>query len=186
MRVLSFLRALLMRNLKASKVKATGVMELDKFVPALMTFIANRLTNSGSALYRRAFGIGMMDFRIMAMLSIEPGASGARIAEVIDLDKAAVSRTLASLEKRKYVHVMPGAGRARKLSLTRAGEALYQKAWQLSQERERRLLSLLSSDEQRVLREILQRLLKSTALVAALSEPDSESRPQTVNVEVMR
>ena len=125
-----------------------AVMDLNRYVPALLIFIANRLTNSGSALYRRQLKLGMMDFRVLAMLSIEPGASGARIAEVIGLDKAAVSRTLASLESRTLVRSKNGIGRARQLTLTKSGSVLYQRAWLLAQERERRLITTFSASEQ--------------------------------------
>jgi DNA-binding MarR family transcriptional regulator len=149
---------------------AVGGMDLDRFVPALLTFIANRLTNSGSATYRRRFGIGMMDFRILAMLSIESGISGARIVEVIDLDKAAVSRTLASLEKRGLVSVAPGVGRARILRLTAEGRKIYDAAWQVALERENRLLSGLSEEERELLIKLLLRLLAATPHVAELVE----------------
>jgi DNA-binding MarR family transcriptional regulator len=136
----------------------------------LLLFISNRLTNSGSATYRRRFGIGMMDFRIMAMLSLEPGASGARIAEVIALDKAAVSRTLKSLERRGFVTAKPGLGRARVLTLTAEGRAVYKKMWTIAQERERRLLINLSPKEQEVLRDLLRRLLAAASFVGELAQ----------------
>ena len=151
-------------------------MDLARYVPALLVFIANRLTSSGSASYRRLFGIGIVDFRVMAMLSIEPGASGARICDVIGLDKAAVSRALKTLEERGYVTALPGQARARTVTLTTAGEALYQRAWKVAQRRETRLLSLLSPTEQEILRGLLRKVLAGTAL---LSEPVSnEARPR--------
>ena len=146
-------------------------MDLARYVPALLVFIANRLTSSGSATYRRRFGIGIVDFRVMAMLSIEPGVSGARICEVIGLDKAAVSRTLKTLEERGYVTALPGQARARTVTLTPAGEALYQRAWKMAQWREAKLLSLLSPTEQETLRSLLRTLLAGTALLAE-SMPD--------------
>jgi DNA-binding MarR family transcriptional regulator len=154
---------------RTARHKPPEKMDLDSFVPALLIFISNRLTNSGSALYRGRLGIGMMDFRVMAMLTIEPGASGTRIAAVIDLDKAAVSRTLRSLERRGLVRAARGAGSARSLTLSPAGSALYERAWQLSKERERRLLLPLSSRERVVVRDLLRRLLAATAHVAELA-----------------
>ena len=149
--------------------KPSEQIDLERFVPALLTFISNRVTNSASATYRRRFDIGVLDFRVMVMLSIEPGASGARIAEVIDLDKAAVSRTLNSLHRRGLISAAPGHGRARILALTAAGEATYGKVRQVAMERERLLLADLSAEDRETLRGLLRRLLAATPRLTELA-----------------
>lgn len=152
------------------KEKASPTMDLDRYVPALLNFISNRLTTSGSDTYRRKFGLGIMEFRIMAMLSIEPDISGARIAEVIHLDGAAVSRTLQALKERGLVRIDQGQGRSRLAALTGKGRKLYGQAWLIGQERERRLVAGFSEEELDTLTGYLRRLLAATADVAKLSE----------------
>jgi DNA-binding MarR family transcriptional regulator len=137
-------------------------MDLDRYVPALLNFISNRLTSSGSATYRRRFGLGYMDYRLLAMLSIEPGVSGTRAAEVIHLDLAAVSRTLNSLEGRGLVTAVAGYGRTRCWTLTAEGERIYAAAWEVGRERERRLLADLTAEEQETFRELLVRVRQAS------------------------
>jgi DNA-binding MarR family transcriptional regulator len=151
-------------------------MDLDRFMPALLTFVANRLGSTGSATFRRRFNIGMMDFRILAMLSVESNISGARIADVIDLDKAAVSRTLQSLKRRRLVSITPGPGRIRIATLTPAGRALYDRAYKVSQERERLLLTGFSRAEHEVLIDFVRRMLANTPRLTELAsqEPDKK------------
>lgn len=134
-------------------------MDLDRFTPALITFVANRLSSSGSATYRSRFNIGIMDFRVLAMLSVESGICGARIAEVVGLDKAAVSRTLRSLKRRGLVSIVPGVGRNRMAALTPKGEDLFRRAHDMARQRERLLLSTFSADERETLVDFLHRLL---------------------------
>lgn len=166
------------KRAKSAAGAAQPAMDLGRFVPALLTFVANRLTNSASVTYRRRFGIGVLDFRVMAMLVIEPGVSGARIAEVIGLDKAAVSRTLKSLQSRGFVSAKAGRGRARVLTLTAAGRRVYDKAWKVAQERERILLSAMSAREQEVFRDLLRRALTATRLLTDLADEPLSKRAE--------
>jgi DNA-binding MarR family transcriptional regulator len=162
---------------RATPRKSGERIDLERFVPALLTFVANRLTNSASATYRRLFGIGVLDFRVMVMLALEPGVSGARIAEVIDLDKAAVSRTLRSLEKRGLISAAAGHGRARILRLTAAGETLYNEVEKLAQQRERVLLADLPPEDRETLRRLLRQLLLATARVASIATEPTTRQP---------
>jgi predicted transcriptional regulator len=80
-------------------------LDLDRYVPAFITFIANKLSNSATAFYQRQFGVNVTEWRIMSLLAIEPGIPASRICHVIGFDKGPVSRTLAGLEKRGLVSI---------------------------------------------------------------------------------
>lgn len=151
-------------------------MDLDRFAPALLTFVANRLSSTGSATYRRRFDIGMMDFRILAMLSVESDISGARIAEVIDLDKAAVSRTLQSLKRRRFVSIAQGPGRIKTAALTPLGRELYERAYVVSRERERLILAGFSKAEHEVLIDFMRRMLANTPRLTELANQEPEKK----------
>ena len=45
---------------------------LDSYTPAYLTFLANKLYGGASAIYRRRFGVGIVEWRIMSLLAIEP------------------------------------------------------------------------------------------------------------------
>src|SRR6201989_3726627 len=79
------------------------LLDLDRYVPAFITFIANKLSNSATVFYQRNFGVNVTEWRIMSLLAIEPGIPASRICHVIGFDKGPVSRTLAGLEKRGLV-----------------------------------------------------------------------------------
>src|ERR1700750_2357584 len=85
---------------KPAPTEAGPTLDLDRYVPAFITFIANKLSNSATAFYQRQFGVIVTEWRIMSLLAIEPVIPASRICHVIGFDKAPVSRTLASLDKR--------------------------------------------------------------------------------------
>ena len=47
-------------------------MDMDAFVPAALTNLAQKITASASATYRPRFGVGITDWRIVALLASEP------------------------------------------------------------------------------------------------------------------
>ena len=142
-------------------------LDLDRYVPAFITFIANKLSNSATAFYQRQFGVNVTEWRIMSLLAIEPGIPASRICHVIGFDKGPVSRTLAGLEKRGLVSIRtdPNDGRTHSISLTARGRATHDKVIVAAFERERRLLSCLSKDEREVLIDLLRRLHENLGAV---------------------
>ena len=81
----------------------TTQLDLKVYVPALVTFLANKLSSGASNCYRKHFNIGVVEWRILALLRVERSITANRICQVIGLDKAAVSRALKSLHKRELV-----------------------------------------------------------------------------------
>ena len=73
-------------------------LNLDNYVPAYLTYLAGKISSSASATYRPKFGVGITDWRIMALLATEPWISAGRICDVIGLDKAAVSRSVRAMK----------------------------------------------------------------------------------------
>lgn len=136
------------------------ILDLTRYVPALVTFLSNKLSRSGSALYRRHFGVGIIEWRILAMLAVEPSIPATRICQVIGLDKGPVSRSLALMERRRLVTIRTDAvdTRRRLATLTPAGRALHDRIIVVALERERRLLSCLTPEERTVLIQLLNRL----------------------------
>lgn len=147
-------------------------LDLDRYVPAFITFIANKLSNSATAFYQRQFGVNVTEWRIMSLLAIEPGIPASRICHVIGFDKGPVSRTLTGLEKRGQVSIRtdPNDGRTHSISLTAKGRATHDKVIVAAFEREQRLLSCLSKDEREVLIDLLRRLHENLGAVTGGSE----------------
>ncbi len=133
-------------------------LDLDRYVPAFITFIANKLSNSATAFYQRNFGVNVTEWRIMSLLAIEPGIPASRICSVIGFDKGPVSRTLAAMKKRGLIAIRsdPVDGRSHSISLTAKGRATHDKVIVAALERERRLLSCLDRQEQETLIRLLR------------------------------
>jgi DNA-binding MarR family transcriptional regulator len=146
-------------------------LDLDRYVPAFITFIANKLSNSATVFYQKNFGVNVTEWRIMSLLAIEPGIPASRICHVIGFDKGPVSRTLAGLEKRGLVSIRtdPNDGRTHSISLTAKGRATHDRVIVAAFERERRLLSCLSKDEREVLIDLLRRLHENLGAVTGSS-----------------
>ena len=135
-------------------------LDLERYVPALLTFIANKLSNSASAFYQRNFGVNVTEWRIMSLLAIESGIPASRICQVIGFDKGPVSRTLSTMQKRGLVAIRadPNDGRTHSIALTAKGRATHDRVIVAALDRQRRLLSCLNHDEQEALIDLLRRL----------------------------
>ncbi|QQN64102.1 winged helix-turn-helix transcriptional regulator [Bradyrhizobium diazoefficiens] len=157
---------------KPAPTEAGPMLDLDRYVPAFITFIANKLSNSATTFYQKQFGVNVTEWRIMSLLAIEPGIPASRICHVIGFDKGPVSRTLAGLEERGHVSIRtdPNDGRTHSISLTAKGRATHNKVIVAALGRERRLLSCLSKDEREVLIDLLRRLHENLGAVTGSSE----------------
>ena len=165
------------RAAPAARPAATGdnglLLDLERYVPAFITFIANKLSNSATVFYQKNFGVNVTEWRIMSLLAIEPGIPASRICQVIGFDKGPVSRTLSLLQKRGLVAIRtsPDDGRTHSISLTAKGRATHDKVIVAALERERRLLSVLRKDEREVLIDLLRRVHGNLDAVKGVGGP---------------
>ena len=148
------------RRSAAAQLPGAQTLDLERYVPAFITFIANKLSNSATAFYQREFGVNVTEWRIMSLLAIEPGITASRICQVIGFNKGPVSRTLADMQQRGLIaiHTDPNDGRSHSISLTAKGRATHDKVIVAALDRERRLMSCLDAGEQDVLIDLLRRL----------------------------
>jgi DNA-binding MarR family transcriptional regulator len=135
-------------------------LDIDHYVPAYFTYLAGKISNSASATYRPRFGIGITDWRIMAMLASEPWISAGRICSATGLDKAAVSRSLRVLERGGLIDIRPDPAdqRRQSVALTRRGVSMHDRIVALALEREQHLLDGFSASERKSLLDFLARL----------------------------
>jgi DNA-binding MarR family transcriptional regulator len=147
-------------------------LDLDRYVPAYITFIANKLSNSATAVYSRNFGVNVTEWRILSQLAIEPGIPASRICHVIGFDKGPVSRTLSAMQKRGLITIRtdPEDGRSHSISLTARGRTTHDKVIVAALDRERRLLSCLNDNERDLLIDLLRRLHDNLGAVTGPSK----------------
>lgn len=151
----------------------TNKLDLDRYVPAMLTFLANKLSTGASLSYRKHFGIGVVEWRLIALLAVEDKITANRICQVIGLDKSAVSRALQTLEAAGRIGGQVDSKDARRytVSLTAEGKALHDRVLKVALERERRLLSDLSPAEVDTLVDLLGRLQTKVAHVNDYDPP---------------
>ncbi len=111
----------------------------------LLTFAANRFTRAASREYQDRFGIGAMDWRMLVMLTREPGSTVSHSGRTIGIDKAAVSRSLRRLQGQDLA--VPDPDRPTEWHLTPKGRALHTEMLELALSRQQHLLQGMTADE---------------------------------------
>lgn len=136
------------------------VVDLDRYVPAYLTWIANKLSRGASQHYLAAFDIGIEVWRCLVLLAIEGSISAQQVSKVVGMDKASVSRCFKTMQARGLIELaLDGQdGRLRLARLTPQGRALHDRILGVAMERERVFLSVLSPQEQDTLIGLLKRL----------------------------
>ena len=156
------------------------VLNLAGYVTSHLTVLANRLSSGASRLYLTRYGIGIIEWRVMAMLAIEPRISPVRVCQVIGLDKGAVSREMRKLETKGYLTVEedPESTRRRTLALTPEGYAIHDEVIRAALESERRLLKGLSASEVETLLDLLVRTTANVPFVNEYEPPEEAPAPR--------
>src|SRR5262245_31023490 len=133
-------------------------LELDRFLPYRLSVLTNTLSTAIAGAYQRRFGLTIPEWRVMAVLAMNPGLSAAEVAQRTAMDKVAVSRAVASLLKHKRIgRKMARADRRRSLlQLAPAGQRVYAQVIPFALEYERELIAPLSKRE----RETIDRAIR--------------------------
>lgn len=137
------------------------MLDLDRYIPFLINAIGNKWTSSSSKAYLARYGVGITEWRLMAMLAIEPRITAYRACQVIGLDKAAASRALKRMEKDGFVRSWQETrtNHRKLLELTDKGKDMHDRIIRFAHQREAVLVSDLSSEEVRLLASLLRRVL---------------------------
>lgn len=126
-------------------------------------FLATRAGALGAAVANRdlgTLGLRVRSFSVLSLACTSSPQTQKEIAEVLLLDPSQVVMLLDSLESRDLVRRIPDPSdrRARLVTATTAGQALYDAAKQVIDDANSNILGSLSSDEMATLRSLLQRV----------------------------
>ena len=135
-------------------------MELEKFFPYRLAVLSEQVSLATAQVYRERFSLTRDDWRVLAALADQGEVRTADVKERTTLDKMQVSRALARLEEAGLVARAPDPqdGRAWRVRLKPAGQALFRKIVPMVQAREEYLLSDLTPEEQTVLSSALEKV----------------------------
>ncbi|HMN71043.1 MAG TPA: MarR family transcriptional regulator [Rhodoblastus sp.] len=147
-------------------------LDLDNYAVAYLTWIANKISSSASVIYRKRFGVGVTDWRIMALLAVEPWIPAGRISEVIGFDRAVISRSVAFMQERGLVETRFQDNNFRRqfIALTKAGLELHDQIVDVAREREEFLLAGLSEQERRAAIRLLAKIHVRASQLAGVGD----------------
>ena len=143
-----------------ANVESAAAINLERYVPAYFTWIANKLSRGASQHYLSLFGIGIESWRCLVLLAQDGSVSAQHVSRVIGMDKGSVSRCFKSMQDNGLISTQldPNDGRARIAVLTVKGRELHDEIRGVALERERAFLSVLNPQEVDVLVGLLRRL----------------------------
>ncbi len=131
------------------KVDGRVAIDLETYIPSFLSTINNALSRGASQQYREQFGVGIVEWRVISMLAIEPNIPAVRIGEVICTDKGQISRALLKLSELELVEseIVSADIRKKNWWLTDAGYALHAQILELAVEREKQLINGCNSED---------------------------------------
>ena len=133
----------------------------------LLIFKLVRVVNLTARPFEQRVGkphqLTLNEWRVMALVGAQPGCNASQVAEHSGLDKMAVSRALAGLQRAKRLQRQedPTDQRRSRLYLSAAGREVYAAALARAQEREAELFSNMSAREREQLGVMLDKLVES-------------------------
>ena len=136
------------------------VLDPERYVPAFLTWIANKLSRGASQHYLQAAGVGIETWRCLVQLALDGTTSAQQVARVIGMDKAAVSRCFKAMQADGLIAFAADAddGRVRLARLTPKGRRLHDQILGIALAREQAFLSVLDAQERETLIGLLKRL----------------------------
>lgn len=139
----------------------TPRLQLDRFLPYRLSVLSNLVSSAIAGSYSSRFGISIPEWRVMAVLAMQPELSAAQVAERTAMDKVAVSRAVSSLLDKGRIErsVSPGDRRRSILKLSTEGVNIYREVVPLALRHEQSLLDVLDSTDRVALERILDTLL---------------------------
>jgi DNA-binding MarR family transcriptional regulator len=151
----------------------TGMtLDFERGIPFLVSALGNKLADLASRDVRKGLGIGLMEWRTIALLATEPRVTPARVGQVSGVDKSVVSRAAATLEQRGLIHIEadPHGSRQTRLSLTDKGHELHDRGVRVAIARCDALLAGFTADERQIFTDLLKR---ATANLRNLESPQA-------------
>ncbi|KFL37084.1 MarR family winged helix-turn-helix transcriptional regulator [Arenimonas donghaensis] len=136
------------------------ILDLEHFLPYRLSVLSNRISQDIARLYADRFGLGVTEWRVLAVLGRYPGLSASELAERTAMDKVAVSRAVASLlADGRITRDTHDADRRRSvLELSDEGQRVYAEVAPAALAYERRLLANFAAEDRAALSRLIDLL----------------------------
>lgn len=143
------------------------MLDLEEFLPYRLSVLSNSISRGIARTYEQRFGLGVTEWRVIAIVGRYPGITATEVAERAAMDKVAVSRAVSRLTEhgRLERHDNHDDRRAKRLYLSEAGLQVHDAIVPAALAYERELLASLGARERKVFFDCLSRLLDATGPV---------------------
>ncbi len=124
-------------------------LELANHLPFLLSQVARMLSIGASRTFQKHFGIGVREWRVVAILGDQGPANAGEMVGPAAFDKATVSRAINTLEELGFVERLPDRsdGRKQLVRLTDSGVLMHDRIVPLAKMRAKVLESALTVQE---------------------------------------
>lgn len=140
-------------------------LKLDQFLPYRLSIASNRVSSAIATAYQSLFGLRIPEWRLIAVIAESDGLTQQALGAATRMDKVTVSRAAIALVDRGLVERRPNPDdqRSHLLSLTAAGQTLYESVAPKALELEAKVFAGFSATEIATFRAMLERLEASAA-----------------------
>ena len=147
-------------NGASSEPPADAEVTISDLMSYRLSRAANSLSRSAGMTYRRECDVSLGEWRVLALLGERGSLTLNKLARRSALDKAQMSRVVKGLAERGLVTRDYGPGRTTELSLSTAGQEVYDRLLSLANERDRRIRRHLGARDQAALTRALETLTR--------------------------
>lgn len=142
---------------------------LDDFIPYQLSTASNAVSDLISNEYKSRFGLKIPEWRVMAVLGSRGASTQRHLVEATLMDKVTVNRAVKTLVDRELLDRSPNNadGRSHHLVLSGTGRDLYDQIMPAAEVMEKKIMTVLSADDQRQLSAMLAKIKQSADDIAA-------------------
>ena len=137
-----------------------ALLILDRFLPYRLSVLSNTVSTAIANRYTERFDLRIPEWRVLAVLGMQPGLSAAEVAAKTAMDAVAVSRAVTRLLKQgrlKRSYTSQDRRRS-ELRLSEHGQRVYEEIVPIARAYERALLDGLDDTQRLELDRLLQML----------------------------
>jgi len=161
--------------LAESRTDKQAPLKLEQFLPYQLNVVASLVSQALSRVYARRHGIGVPEWRVLVTLGQFEAMTAKAIGAHTHMHKTKVSRAVALMEKRRLLARRANRDDMREafLSLTAAGQAMYEEVAPHALDFARRLTEILTpGDREAFNRAVTLLTARSAQLVAEVGWQD--------------
>lgn len=142
---------------------------LDDFIPYQLSTASNAVSDLISNEYKSRFGLKIPEWRVMAVLGSRGASTQRQLVEATLMDKVTVNRAVKTLVDRELLGRSPNNadGRSHHLLLSQTGRDLYDQIMPAAEVMEKKIMAVLTPEDQQQLSTMLAKIKQSADDIAA-------------------